>query len=94
MTRFTSLVDVRCKVLSLGVDYSSGISIFMHFEKQAAVSYREDLVLSGDIIARRCTAISTSNTLCKRRKRYPNAYTDRAAMGAILNHKERRWNCL
>ena len=82
---FASLVDVHCKVLSLGVDYSSGISIFMHFEKQAAVSYREDLVLSGDIID--ATGVRQSRRaihFARDEKRYPNAYTDRAAMGAIL----------
>ncbi|MDB9765929.1 AAC(3) family N-acetyltransferase, partial [Planktomarina temperata] len=47
---FDKMCDANVKILSLGVDFSSGLTMFLNFEKLSKVPYRCNLELSGELI--------------------------------------------
>lgn len=59
---FDKLCDENVKILSLGVDFSSGITMFLNFEKLARVPYRFDLHLNGKMIDQEGTIKTRQST--------------------------------
>ncbi len=85
---YARLFDRDVTFVGLGVGYSQGLSGFIHLEKLADVPYREALVFKG-----KCLSLSgrsyddTAHHFARREDYWPGATINRAAMGALLEHR-------
>lgn len=85
---FSSLDDIGAKIVSIGVGYSTGISMFMHFEKLANVPYRKELVLHGELIDVNGEAKQTRAVhFARDEENYPGARTNRSEIGEYLENE-------
>jgi aminoglycoside N3'-acetyltransferase len=81
---FDRFCDHNVKIISLGVDFNSGLSMFMNFEKLADVPYRSDLRLSGFVIEDNKCKSDVAIHYARLETKYKDIKIDRNGMGQRL----------
>lgn len=85
---YESLFDANSKFLAIGINYSSGLSGFMHLEKLANVPYRKDKEFLG--ISRNTYGHEFNDSavhFVRNEETYGKVITDREPMGLILEEE-------
>lgn len=85
---FDRLCDHNVKIISLGVDFNSGLSMFMNFEKLAGVPYRSDLNLTGFVIEDDKYIKEEAIHFARRETEYSNIIINRNGIGQTLIDKK------
>jgi aminoglycoside 3-N-acetyltransferase len=84
---YDSLFNEDASFLAIGINYSTGLSGFMHLEKLAKVPYRKDEELFG--ISRNSEGIEYPDSaihFVRDEKKFGQAITNREPMGSILEN--------
>ncbi len=82
---FDKLFNKNFFILSLGVEFTHGITEFMHVEKLAGVPYRYEKLFSGYVINRKNIKIyDKAYHFIKNEKFFKNYYQSRESFGQIL----------
>lgn len=76
-------------VINLGISYTTGLTAFLHLEKEANVFYRRDKLFKGETIDHKGRKISDSAIhFIKREKIFKKFKSNREKVGEILERKK------